>query len=346
MSEGQDTADAVPDRVRANRDATDWLILLAEEPGDADLQSRFSAWLQASPTNAAAWTETDRISSAILSIPPAHSQRWQTAGELRPPRDRRAIAPARKVESRRGWRPARRIGAFAVLAAAACFSLVALPDLLVRLRTDAVAATGEVGTMRLADGSTMRLAPRSAVAIAMEHRHRKVRILRGSAYFDVTHDPARPFEVTAAGSTTTVLGTAFEVGQKEGGQVGVSVRRGLVRVACDDRPDTRELLTVGDGLDLDCGANTAERRRIQPSRIAAWMDGRVIASDRPVREVIDALRPWHSGIVITLGSGLDTRRVTGVYDARQPDRALRALAASHHVKIRQVTPWITVITAD
>ena len=47
-----------------------------------------------------------------------------------------------------------------------------------------------------------------------------------------------------------------------------------------------------------------------------------------MREVIDALRPWHSGLILTYGTGLDTRRVTGVYDTRQSREVLQALAQS------------------
>src|SRR3546814_16655900 len=87
-----------------------------------------------------------------------------------------------------------------------------------------------------------------------------------------------------------------------------------------------------------------ERRGVDPSRIAAWTDNQIVASDRPVREVIDALKPWYSGVILSFGEGFDTRRVTGVYDARQTGQVIQALARSHHMAVHKLTPGNTVIS--
>ncbi|PTT35429.1 iron dicitrate transport regulator FecR, partial [Stenotrophomonas sp. HMWF022] len=38
--------------------------------------------------------------------------------------------------------------------------------------------------------------------------------------------------------------------------------------------------------------------------------------------------------------------VTGVYDLRRPNRALAAIRRAHGATVRQITPWITIVTAD
>ncbi len=48
MEETADTADQA--RQLASREATEWLILLQEEPDDATLRRRFDVWRAASPS--------------------------------------------------------------------------------------------------------------------------------------------------------------------------------------------------------------------------------------------------------------------------------------------------------
>src|SRR3546814_15164189 len=92
--------------------------------------------------------------------------------------------------------------------------------------------------VRLADGSTVQLGPKSVIAVDYSSGSRAIRLLSGQAMFEVTHDPARPFRVVARDVTTTVLGTGFEV-RMIGETTGVAVRHGRVRV--EDHGRAREL---------------------------------------------------------------------------------------------------------
>jgi transmembrane sensor len=332
MSAGRDTGEDMAERRRANREASGWVILLQEDPEDHALRSEFDAWLDAKPVHRDAWAETQRISHVVRTMPPAHAHRWR--------RVKPSILPFLGRNNRR------RAAHIFLGAAAACLAITVAPGVLLDLRADAIAGTGEMRSVELADGSKMILAPESAVAFDVSRGgERTVQLLRGRAWFDVAPDPDHPFQVVTDVTTTTVLGTAFEVRKGAGHQVSVAVRNGLVRVACD-QPDQTERLTAGEALDLRCAEQSAFRKDVDPARIAAWTDHQIIVSDRPVREVIDALRPWHSGLILTYGTGLDTRRVTGVYDTRQSREVLQALAQSHGLTVRNVTPWVTVITAD
>ncbi|AJP71281.1 FecR family protein [Sphingomonas hengshuiensis] len=317
-------------QARADREATDWLIRLEEEPDAPALRIAFAAWLAASPANAHAWSDTAHASDAI-------------ALALAPPA---TVVPFEQALARRRQRHslARRLFVGSAAAAAACVALWAGPNLLDDLRADHVAPTGEVRAFHLADGTQVKLAPGGALAVDYSDGQRHVRLLHGNAYFDVVHDPSRPFRIGASGTTTTVLGTAFEV-QARGDAVGVAVRRGRVRVACDTAAPVA-ILSVGQTVDLACAAGTELHAATPPERIASWVDGQYVATDRPIRDVVDALRPWYRGIIVARGGGLETRRVTGVYDLRHPQDALSALATAHNARVMRVTPWVTIISSD
>ncbi len=59
--------------------------------------------------------------------------------------------------------------------------------------------------------------------------------LVGEGYFDIQHDASKPFIVRTGKVTTTVLGTAFNVRAYPGGKVRVTVTRGKVRVASNNK---------------------------------------------------------------------------------------------------------------
>jgi transmembrane sensor len=319
-----------------DRDAVDWVIALQETPDDAALRARFAAWLDADPAHLAAWAEINDVSRLIGA-----ASRASAAPDRR---NQRAPRVGRRNATRiEGGRRRRRgpVPFFAAAAAAACVALVAMPELIVRARADAVAGSGEVKSVRLADGSLAQLAAGSALAVDFSAGRRKVRLLAGSGYFDVAHDAARPFQVEAGDTVVKVLGTAFEVRKSSDG-ISVAVRRGRVAVACNDQSSASEL-KAGQTLDFACGLRSVAGR-IQPSRVASWVEGRIVAADQPMREIIDALRPWYGGLILARGEGLDKYRVTGVYDLHHPEQALAALAAAHHAKVQRITPWILVIS--
>jgi transmembrane sensor len=298
-------------------EAGEWMIAMQETPDDPALRQRFAAWCDM-PANAAAWDDLERVSALIRGAGRAEAVPQPSA--------------------RRHWK------VLPPVALATCaVALLVGTDLMPRMAADHATGTGETQVLRLADGSNVTLAPRSA--IALEGRTgRHVRLVRGTAFFDVVHDPTRPFRVSIDEARATDLGTAFEV-RREGGSAHVAVREGLVGTTCEGGWTDRVPLRPGESQALDCGAGTHSRGHVVPGSVGSWITGQLIVTDRPLSHVVAALQPWHAGLLIGRGRGMH-RRVTGAYDVRHPDRALAALARAHRVRILRLTPWITVVSAD
>lgn len=87
---------------------------------------------------------------------------------------------------------------------------------------------GEQRDVKLADGSALHLSGATSLDVTLGAGERRVALNRGEAYFDVAHEPKRPFIVNAGDSATRVLGTAFDVDIGRG-EVKLSVYRGRVR---------------------------------------------------------------------------------------------------------------------
>lgn len=310
-----------------SRQATAWLVQLNDEPGNEALRMQFIDWLATSPAHLAAWEETERVSGLLSAARPLT----------------RAVPPA--VSAYPAWcQKLASARMLAALALAACFAWIVTPDLSLWVRSDEITQTAELRRVMLKDGSTVYLGPATAIAFTNGVRDRTLDLLQGEAWFDVAHDEARPFRVIAGDSTVTVLGTAFSVRKKESG-TDVAVQRGRVAVTTPDAaPPARVELVAGQSLALSEGVAT--RDTIRPDRVANWREGMAIVNDQPIGNVIDRLRPWYKGYIMARGAGLKDRRVSGIYDLRDPDRALEALTRAHKVRVSRVSPWLRIVTVN
>jgi transmembrane sensor len=307
-----------PDREGADADAAAWLVRLAEAPGNAELRAAFDAWHDAHPLHAAVWARTQRA--------------YHLLGKHRP-------------IDRKLWKPRRRpSGRFRfALAGALCagLALACLPNLLLHLQSDLTTATAELGTLTLPDGTEVQLAPESAIDTLFTDRARGVRLLKGEAYFSVTHDPAHPFRVIAGDAIVTVLGTAFDIRMDATGTT-VVVEQGNVQIEDRASPDSH-LLGPGDWVALSAGKDPVKGHDAGPE-VAAWRHGQLVVRDRPAAEIVEALRPYLPGLILLRDPAFEARRVSGIYDLRNPAATLRSLADSYGAKLVQLSPWITLVT--
>jgi transmembrane sensor len=314
--------------------ASDWLIVLGEQPASEELRAHFEAWLAASPEHQRDWAEISRAAEALSQTKPAHRHEW---GEF--VRRRRA---ERATASRRVGR--RRLAGLAALAAAACLVFILGGNLLLRLEADHMTATAERRRVQLADGTVVLLAPESAIDIAYDENARRVRLLKGRAYFEVAAN-SRPFAVDARAVEARDIGTAFDVGLDARG-VDVGVREGVVDVsATSGAAAIAERLEAGDWVRVTA-IGRVERGRMPADQVASWVQGQLVVKNRPVGEVVDVLRPYFDGLVVLRGAALADQPLTGVYNLSDPVDALRAVARAQGASMHRISPWLIVISAD
>lgn len=89
--------------------------------------------------------------------------------------------------------------------------------------------TGAQESVLLADGSTALLDTTTTISVDLSSDIRRVTLVEGRAFFSVTHDPGKPFVVSARGTEVRVLGTEFNVAMR-GGKITVAVLKGRVHV--------------------------------------------------------------------------------------------------------------------
>ena len=342
------TTPSPDDKERATVEAARWLVALEEEPGDKELRARFEAWLTASPANADAWANTSDIYDMMAKTPPLHTEHWAPYVAARGDGQPAAVARTNHGQASdtvlRRQKPTRRriaLGA-AAAALAACLAIAIMPSVLLRLEADYVTSTAELRSVQMADGSTVHLAPDSAMAVDGDAR--RIRLVKGEAFFEVASDADHPFTVATREVKTTVLGTAFNVRLDDRGAV-VAVREGRVRVDhATAQPPASEGLKAGDWVRI-AWTGSVQRGTAPPDEAGSWMQGQIVARDRPLAEVIDDLRRYHAGVIFLTDSDFGEQRVSGVYNLADPVAAAHAIAEAHGGAAREISPWVLLVSA-
>ena len=164
--------------------------------------------------------------------------------------------------------------------AAALIGGVAIQTLTPSPATMTAYATGprETRIVSLKDGSSVRLDRNTRLAVA-DDRDRAIRLDAGAAYFDVRHDPARPFVVTSGDYAVRDLGTQFSV-TRDAAQISVAVAEGRVEVQFRER--AAQSLGAGQQMDSSGQNAAAKVRRIDPASVASWREGRLVYDDTPL----------------------------------------------------------------
>lgn len=328
-------------------EAAEWLLHLQESPHDPALTGRFEAWLARSPEHARAWEKMRRSWQLIGEVAPAHETSWRKDG-------RKATSPAmptpydrpRHATSHRRGRPNwhQRFAGMAAIAACAVFLVFAAPSFLLRFDADHMTGTAESRVVTLEDGSTVTLGAGSAIAANIGTAGRHVSLLGGEAFFEVAHDAGRPFTVEAGEVTVSVLGTAFDM-QLSAVTAMVQLAEGSVDVSYErDGRTGAARLAPGEMVRIDRRTGDISRNAIAQDEIAAWRNGQLFVSDASIGAVVEQLQRYHPAWIKVVDGDLADQRVTGLYDLRDPDRALRALVQPYGGHVHALSPYLRVLS--
>lgn len=312
-------------------EALDWFLRL-DTAGDRDAVEReLQRWRAASPRHDAAWRRVTDM--------------WHLAGELPPDYAEKFNKKFNKGGVRRWAVPA------AATALAASLLIVLLPDIETPSREVYATGSAELAAVALEDGSTVHLDAESRVAVTLGAQHRRVDLIAGQAFFEVSHDPARPFVVSADALEITVTGTAFSV-RRDSRSVSVAVQSGSVRTAAPRAASTTTAsvdLEAGEMLTLPRTADSlslAARTTIAPDDVAAWRDGLLIADGMTLAALIEEIDRHYGGEIWLSNDELGARRITGVFNLDDPRAALRAAAASQNARIEALHGDVLAVLAD
>ncbi|MDJ0877054.1 MAG: FecR family protein [Halieaceae bacterium] len=294
--------------------ACQWIARLrAEDASEADHQ-QFALWLAANPAHG-------RAMDAVLAM-------WEDLEVLK----HRPVSTEPAQPSRRRW-----IGTGLALAASLVLAILLSPGLGLGPGTEEYRTRlGEQLAVTLADSSSVKLNTDTRLLVNYSSGERQLTLVRGEAFFQVAHDPDRPFLVTAGNTEVRALGTAFNI-LLNGERSEITVTEGVVRVTELNAPDTRpaltELLYSDQRLAGDRGG-LSPAESVDSGNLLAWRDGKLVAHDMPLGELVTELSRYHPNRIFIAEPDLTQTTVSGVFQLEDLDSIL--LALEHTVGVRSV----------
>jgi transmembrane sensor len=275
-------------------------------------------WRRASVANEHRFRQTTRLLAAAESLVPPLADVTPTAATVlaRPRSIDRAAIP-RRVPAWLPW----------TIAAAATVALLVVrrgqvSDTQLALG-DVVTGATEMATVRLGDGTVVRLAPASRLRVTARAADGQRRVdLDGRAFFVVAKQPHKPFVVHTTAGDARVLGTRFELAARE---------------------TDLHLLVVEGRVALSAGAETVEvhggeesgvhhNSPVEPTKVAdadrmeEWV-GRFLAFQAtPIRDAAREIERMYS-VHIRPDSTIAGRTISAVFTDRTVTQVLDILCS-------------------
>ena len=189
------------------------------------------------------------------------------------------------------------------------------------------AAPGHRLPIRLADGSQVTLGSGSRLRVPTRFAEGDRSVyLEGRAYFQVAHDPRRPFRVHAGGVVTRVLGTQFDVSAyPDDAGVRVAVRTGRVGVRWEGGAGEGEVLQPGDRATVDRGGRMQVEHGVDLRSQFAWTRGGLRFRRSTLGSAVVELRHSYGLRVEIADPTLADRRFTAEFENESADSVLQMI---------------------
>jgi len=293
--------------------AAHWCMRLHADDCTVEEHAEFEQWLAASPLHAQEYQAMREI--------------WNTA-DLLP----RTQPPARILQL--PVTPRRRPQRTRHYASAAVVALLALPvgawigweQGWLPNDYQSLQSTDARQTVTLGDGSQVELNLGTSLRYLRFKDERRVTLLKGEAFFKVTHDVQHPFVVRAGQGQTQVTGTQFNVWKYQD-QVKVTLVEGSVLVSSDS-------FKLGSGYRLGPGMQASYRSGdLEPSlnqtyandSSLAWRNGKLVIDNLTLDQALPLINRYLENPLRLADASTGSVRISGIYNTSDVKRLVRTL---------------------
>jgi transmembrane sensor len=197
--------------------------------------------------------------------------------------------------------------------------------------------------IRLVDGSHLAIGADSTVMVNYTKARRNLQLRDGEAFFEVQHNPDRPFVVQAGRLKVTAVGTAFNI-RKTGDEIEVIVTHGVVDVedGASQATDNSALpkdgairVAAGQLVIADRGSTSLTVRPVDTNAAVSWRSGSMSFLDEDLALVVANLNRYSAREVQIVDPALDHLRFTGSVVQGHEEEWLAAIQKVYPVVVRE-----------
>jgi transmembrane sensor len=181
--------------------------------------------------------------------------------------------------------------------------------------------------------------------------------LTGEAYFDIAHNPSKPFIVSSGNMQIKVLGTMFNVkAYPEEQNIETSLIKGSVEITIKDRPDDKYILRPNEKLVISNdgtedktlalnaahikkgnseNANIVALKKVDYSSVeklvleTAWVQNKFVFRSEKFSDLAKRMERWYDIEIRFRNTGKEELMFTGIFTTETIQQALKAMQVVH-----------------
>lgn len=200
--------------------------------------------------------------------------------------------------------------------------------------------------IKLPDGSSVFLRSGSVLNYPKVFGKTREVKLEGEGFFDIKHDPTRPFVVSSGNLTTTVLGTAFNIrALPNDDHIVVTVTRGRVQVQDGER--ILGVIAADEQITFNVKELEADVEKVESREVVAWMDKDIYFDDITMEEAIARLEERFGATIEIASDKVKTCQFTATFVRGETlDEVLEVICEFNNAVYKKDESGTITITGD
>ena len=197
-----------------------------------------------------------------------------------------------------------------------------------------------IDSVSLSDGTKIILAKNSSLMYPekFEGEEREVKLIKGQAFFKVSHDAQHPFNVLIRKAKVKVLGTSFNINYTHTA-INVSVKTGVVRFSPEGKIEP-SILTAGQAASY----NYLQHKITFANHLnsSSWLTKELKFVDLPLDKVCAELSEYYGVNIILYDKMQTTKMFNATFTNSSLDEVLTVLKATYQIKINRKDSLIII----
>ena len=201
---------------------------------------------------------------------------------------------------------------------------------------------GQKSTFILPDGTKVKLNAASIITYPEQFSDsiRNVK-LTGEAYFDVSDDPEKPFNVNTEELNVTALGTSFNVKAfSDDESVKVALITGKVLV--QDSDNNSSVLVPGEKADFSKERNIIKVSKFDFDQEIGWKDNIIVFKKADFTTFVKEIERWYGVNILTEGQPDHQWRINGKFEDLSLELLLESVKFSKDINYKMNGKSVTI----
>ncbi len=191
-----------------------------------------------------------------------------------------------------------------------------------------VVPRGQKLTVTLDDGSTVILNSESKIRYSKDFANKREVFLEGEAFFEVTKNPDKPFNIQSGDVTTTVLGTSFNIkAYPNEDVVQVVVASGNVKVNYLSKVDNEKYLGSDEMVHIEKKSGEIKKEKVNLKEYISWKSNVIYFKDADFKEISSVLEKWYN-VKFIYNKAPDVEKFNGIFKGKSLEGVLDGISFS------------------